>query len=285
MIQGWAFNRELDLWAAAGRRLQLWWRDDDARAPSSQLDRLISLSRRYEAPATLAVVPDWDRRALATRLACERQVVVIQHGVDHRNANSKAESKGEFPSRYPREVMETRLVEARERLSVMPRFAPVFAPPWNAVHADLVGALRASGYRGLSAFGGQASFDRGFARLDVHLDLVGDCGEHRFRGADDVLARFVRLARERRHAGAWDQPIGLLTHHLEHGEAAWRFLESFLDRTTGSTAVQWRSINDLISGDRVRQPVIADRSNARASHAEDPVTVRTPSIAHKIRSI
>jgi hypothetical protein len=37
-----------------------------------------------------------------------------------------------------------------------------------------------------------------------------------------------RLLAERRAKGAWDQPLGLLTHHLDHDEPAWRFLEAFL---------------------------------------------------------
>jgi hypothetical protein len=265
MIQWWVLNRELELWASAGRRLELWWRDDDARIPTPSLDRLLKLARRYETPLTLAVVPDWDRSALAGRLACERQAVVIQHGVDHQNVGDEQGPKSEFPNRYPREVMETRLLEARERLSVMPRFAPVFAPPWNQVHAGLIGALRASGYRGLSAFGEDLSHDRGFSRLDVHLSLLGDCGEGPFRGAEGFVARFARLARERRRTGRWDQPIGLQTHHLDHDEAAWRCLEDFLDRTTRSPAIGWKSINALLSGERVRRVIEAAPPAPRAA--------------------
>jgi len=257
MIQRWVLSRELELWQDAGRQVALWWRDDDARIPTAQLDRLLKLARRYETPLTLAAVPDWDRSGLAARLACERQVMVIQHGVDHQNAAGGQGPKAEFPVRYPREVMETRLVEARERLSVMSRFAAVFAPPWNHVHPALNGALRASGYSGLSAFGEDMSHERGFTRLDVHLSLLGDCGERPFAGADSFIARFAKLLRERRRTGRWDQPIGLQTHHLDHDEAAWRGLEDFLDHTTRSAAIGWTSINQLLAGEGVRRPADA----------------------------
>jgi hypothetical protein len=50
----------------------------------------------------------------------------------------------------------------------------------------------------------------------------------RFRGAVRFLLRARRLLAERRTMEAWDQPLGLLTHHLDHDEAAWRFIEAFL---------------------------------------------------------
>ena len=48
---------ELDRWNAAGRRLALWLRDDDAVAPSPALDRLSRLAEDFGAPVLLAVIP------------------------------------------------------------------------------------------------------------------------------------------------------------------------------------------------------------------------------------
>ena len=56
MIGGWAFRRELHLWRVAGRRLGLWWRDDDARAADPALERLLGLASRHGLPLTLAVI-------------------------------------------------------------------------------------------------------------------------------------------------------------------------------------------------------------------------------------
>ena len=258
-----ALRRELDLWAASGRRLQMWWRDDGARTPSKPLDRLLATARRYETPLALAVIPDMDRSLLAARLACERQVVVIQNGVDGQKVDLAATPQADFPLRYPREAMETRLVEGREGLDVMPRFAAVFVPRRNAVHPDLAQALSACGYRGLSALGQDLASAQGLTRIDVHLDLMEGPAGAGFTGGEPFMARFLKLARDRRRAGDWDQPIGVLTHHLDQDEAAWRFLDDFLDRTTGSLAVRWRSINDLISGERDQRvigPAPAPRS-------------------------
>ena len=42
MLQALLLSRELARWRAAGRRARLWWRDDDARAPGPELERLLA---------------------------------------------------------------------------------------------------------------------------------------------------------------------------------------------------------------------------------------------------
>ncbi|HUA50624.1 MAG TPA: hypothetical protein VMB81_00595, partial [Candidatus Sulfotelmatobacter sp.] len=63
-----ALEREFAQWAAAGRTATLWWRDDDAVAPSAALDRLLTLGAG-RAPVALAVVPEPAGEPLARRLA------------------------------------------------------------------------------------------------------------------------------------------------------------------------------------------------------------------------
>jgi hypothetical protein len=43
-----------------------------------------------------------------------------------------------------------------------------------------------------------------------------------------------------------DEPIGILTHHLVHDEAAWDFIGQLFDETKGNPAVRWRGIVDLL---------------------------------------
>jgi hypothetical protein len=53
----------------------------------------------------------------------------------------------------------------------------------------------------------------------------------------------TRLLARRRRAGDFDAPIGLLTHHLAHDEAAWAFLEWFL--AFGRRRFRWRGFEQL----------------------------------------
>jgi hypothetical protein len=63
---------ELDRWEEAGRVAQLWWRDDDAVAPTPALDRLLDVAAGI--PLSLAVIPAEMVRELATALRPFSQV-------------------------------------------------------------------------------------------------------------------------------------------------------------------------------------------------------------------
>ena len=64
-----AFDDEVARWRDAGRRVQLWWRDDDTADVSAALERLLELQHRTAVPLALAVVPAQATAALAERLA------------------------------------------------------------------------------------------------------------------------------------------------------------------------------------------------------------------------
>ena len=65
-----ALGPELHLWAKAGRTPVLWWRDDDAREPTPALERLLDLSRRHDAPLTVAAVAGPSAANASARAMC-----------------------------------------------------------------------------------------------------------------------------------------------------------------------------------------------------------------------
>src|ERR1700747_679024 len=54
---------ELDCWEEAGKVATLWWRDDDAVAPTARLGRLLSIAPGV--PLSLAVIPADTQQELA----------------------------------------------------------------------------------------------------------------------------------------------------------------------------------------------------------------------------
>ena len=140
-------------WRAARRTAGLWWRDDDATAPTMALDRLLTCARQTGIPLTLAVVPSGDMSALAARLADAPRVCVVQHGVDHRNRRTGA-AAGEFPEDWTQAQLETAMAQGWERMQRLPNALAVFTPPWNDVHPNLESALCGRRYQGWSAHGG-----------------------------------------------------------------------------------------------------------------------------------
>ena len=131
-----------------------------------------------------------------------------------------------------------------DRIAIVPGAAAVFVPPWNDLHPALGAVLGDLGYRALSAHGAVES--EGLRRIDVHLDLMRWRGGIRFRGRRRFAAGLRLALAERRRRGFWDAPIGLLTHHLVHDEAAWAFLAEFLTWTKGQPALDWVSLETLL---------------------------------------
>lgn len=246
-----AFDRlrlaaELGRWRRAGRTATLWWRDDDARAPTHALHRLLELSDIHEVPLALAAVPDGEPRTLAPLLKDHPQVRVIQHGVDHQNRREGA-AAGEFPEAASRDEIAARLEEGWVKLAGLPGALRVFTPPWNDVHPALAGALHRTGYLGVSAWGELSAPEKPY-RVDTHLDLMRWKSGPRFRGAGRMRGALREELARRRSTGRWDAPIGLLTHHLAHDAAAWRYLDRFLAWSRTRPELRWTSVGELFAG-------------------------------------
>jgi hypothetical protein len=249
---------EAGRWRRAGRTARLWWRDDDAAGDCARLEQLLRLSFETGVPLTLAVVPAGDMAGLGARLA-ERpagasRISVTQHGVDHRNRRS-GPAAGEFPHDWTQAELEIALRRGWSLIQGLPHAAPVFVPPWNDVHPGLEAALATCGYQGWSVNGelaasGEPTAER-LPRVDVHLDLLRWRGGVRFRGEGRFLRALTAELRRRRTTECWEAPIGLLTHHLAHDAASWRFLEAFLGWTQGRPELNWVALPQMIRAAQV----------------------------------
>lgn len=234
----WAWRRldhALARWRRAGRRPRLWWRDDDAREPTLQLTRLLGLSERFGVPLTLAVIPDADRSALFALLDRRELVSIAQHGVDHKERTTIAGRRAEFRPEASVERIRERIARGWRLLSQHPRAVPVYVPPWNHATPNVLAALEATPHRVLSLYG-DAQVQTGLSIVNASVDVMR-WRPPRFRGTAAVAGRIARLLDQRRRRGAWNEPIGLLTHHFNHDEATWCFLERLLGRVDGS--VEW----------------------------------------------
>ncbi|WP_062012862.1 glycosyltransferase [Aureimonas sp. AU4] len=241
--QAWvALGSALDERAASGRPATLWWRDDDAAEPTMALDTLLALHRRTGVPLALAVSPHLATDALARRLEGE-DAAILAHGIAHLNHAPPGEKRRELGGRPADEI----LPELAEGLAALrqlfgARTLPVLVPPWNRIDAGLVPGLAALGYRGLSTFGARSGASRdGLAVANTHCDPIL---WHGGRGLADEAETLRKLARDL----ARDEPVGLLTHHLVHDPAVWRFAEQLLERLAahpGARFADAREVFDL----------------------------------------
>lgn len=219
---------ELLLWARAGRTPVLWWRDDDARVPTGALEQLLNLARRHGAALTLASIAGPNLPLLVRRVETEPGVEIAVHGFKHINRQPEGRSFGEIVEGDGVDWVSAQLrstVMAFHRAGAAPT---LFVPPWNNLTPQLLAALPESSILAVSGFDRVSGVESGVARLDAHLDVLRWKGGGRFRGSWKFLSRMRRLMAQRRLAHRWDEPIGLLTHHLDHDKATWLFLERFL---------------------------------------------------------
>ncbi|CAD5279194.1 conserved hypothetical protein [Bosea sp. 62] len=243
-----ALFAELDRWVAAGKRLDLWLRDDDATAPSDQLDRLAALAGRFTIPVLLASIPLLAQEALAKRLDTAPLLQPCQHGAWHRSYAPAGEKKNEFGLHRPLPEILAEIALGQERLRELfgSRFLPVFVPPWNRIHPDVAAELPGLGFTGLSCFRNFALGPAGGPRLvNTDLDLIDWHNGRVGRQPGDLLAEMVQTLAIRRTSPESSQPFGLLLHHHDHDSAAWDFLSNLLERLSGHAAVAFSSPDAL----------------------------------------
>lgn len=243
-------TRELDLWRANGLTLPIWWRDDDATAPTPALDRLSDLAAGAGLPVHLAIIPARARPGLAEWLATRSHMIPLVHGWAHENHAPQSEKKAEFAASRPLAARRADAARGLARLTALLRRppAPVFVPPWNRIGADLAAALPGLGFAALSTFGPRTAplAATGLAQINTHLDPVDWRGTRSLADPATLIAQIAGQLADRREGRADNgEPYGLLTHHLVHDAAIWDFTAELLGHFSRAPLRPWSAYRDL----------------------------------------
>ena len=243
-----ALDRELDRWAAAGRRATLWWRDDDAVAPTAALDRLLGIAGAQRAALALAVIPAGASPELAARLeAHPGPVAVLQHGFAHVSHAQSGEKKAELGPHRAVEAVLDELAAGGRRMTALfgatgVSALPVLVPPWNRIAEAVVAKLPAAGFAGLSSYGPRPRrfAAPGLLQVNTHADIVDWRGSRGFLGEAAAIDLLVGHLHARRSGAAdVEEPTGLITHHLVHDAACWSFCTRLAARVAAHPAACW----------------------------------------------
>jgi hypothetical protein len=232
---------ELDRWREAQRVAKLWWRDDDAVAPSANLDRLVEIAGTV--PIALAVIPADAGSELAEWLRkFGPSIAILQHGWRHSN-HSTGRRKSEFPAERSGSAVRTDLAAGRERLTHLfgSRALPVLVPPWNRFDDLHLPLLAACGIRAISRINRSGGFPPalGIGEVNVDIDLVEWRGDRGFIGEEAALGALVGHLQTRRFGWVCDEPIGILTHHLVQDTATEAFLQKLVAVTCVHPMLCW----------------------------------------------
>ncbi|GAB2177659.1 polysaccharide deacetylase family protein [Dongia sp. agr-C8] len=243
-MTGWGdLARECDIWGAAGRTATWWWRDDDAVAATPALDQLLRIA---DGPICLAVIPAGLQPDLAPRLRQSPGTVVLQHGYQHRNHTPEGGRKSEFPDERDSQQIAQDLSAGFRKLSAAfgDQFLPVLTPPWNRIGGRAVAILQSIGFIGLTRYLPRtARAVHGVNQVNTHVDVMDWRGKNGppggFLGEGACLDLLIGHLRARRLGEAdADEPTGILSHHLVHDPATWRFLEKLRDFLANQAAAR-----------------------------------------------
>ncbi|TNJ47731.1 polysaccharide deacetylase family protein [Phaeobacter sp. B1627] len=246
MTQAWdELDRELTLWSREGLDLPLWWRDDDAVAPTEALGRLEDLAGELGMPVHLAVIPHSAVAELAETVSQSQHLLPVVHGWAHVNHAPTEAKKSEFGSTRPVDEALNEAEQGIERLQQLfgPALRPMFVPPWNRISAAMLPWLAGLDYAAISTFGPRKRVQAapGLLQINTHIDPINWHGDRSLLDSGSILTPLVAQLQARR-AGSVDrtEPLGLLTHHLIHDEGVWSFCETLLRRLLDGPARPWR---------------------------------------------
>ena len=241
MTVDWAnLDAELAIWRAEGLHLPIWWRDDDAIAPTPALDRLAALAEDLSLPAHIAVIPEHAEPALAAYSKDRPLIRPLVHGWQHISHAPDGAKKAEFG--HPRPDAAHELAQALNRMQELfgDDLLPIFVPPWNRLDDGLLPVLADAGYVGVSTYLPRNSriAAPGLVQINTHIDPIFWRGTRSLVPPDILIADITKLLQDRRK-GLTDpqEPLGFLTHHLVHDEDIWGFTHACLTRLLDGGAV------------------------------------------------
>ncbi len=233
-------QRALDRRAHAGQPIRFWLRDDDAVTTTPALEHLLQLSGAHGVALTLAVIPAFSDTLLAARVRGVAGVSVAVHGWSHHNHAPATEKKQELGAHRPAEVVLDQLAQGRADLRARhgDQLVDVLVPPWNRIAPGVVAGLGALGFRGLSVFGAEQP-DSALPHINTHVDVIDWRGTRGGRPEAALLAEIIARVEQ-------GLDIGVLTHHLVHDAAVWRFLERLFTATAKHPGATWVGLPVLL---------------------------------------
>lgn len=244
-------DAELNEWQRLGRRATMWIRDDDATRSSAPFRRLIALTAGQGVPIAVSVIPELLENSLSVMLDKRLPIDVLVHGYAHVNHEPEGSKKSEFGPHRPLAQSIREICDSLNKLSISfpSKVVEGFVPPWNRIDEKVIDVLYDAGYRMLSTFTPRSSqyARRGLKQVNCHVDIIDWRGTKKFTGVSQTIAAVLGHLSQRR-IGMCDpaEPTGILTHHLNHDEDCWSFLNDFVKKVSKHPGQEWIRLRSLM---------------------------------------
>ncbi len=205
----------------------VFFRADDVAVPGANFIRLMDLFTRYRVPLCLAVVPAWLTQARWRHLKRIGQKAPSlwcwhQHGWRHVNHEPEGKKQEFGPSRPSLKIRDD-LIRGKNRLQTLMEgsFSPFFTPPWNRCDPKTMGMLKELNFRAVSRSKKSVPpSPDGLPDFAVGVDLHTRKEGHPLWGWECLFSEL---------GSALSQgPCGIMIHHQRMNEAAFVFLEIFI---------------------------------------------------------
>jgi peptidoglycan/xylan/chitin deacetylase (PgdA/CDA1 family) len=205
----------------------VFFRADDVAVPGANFIRLMDLFARYRVPLCLAVVPAWLTQARWQHLKRIGQKAPSlwcwhQHGWRHVNHEPEGKKQEFGPSR-PCLKIHADLIRGKHHLQTVmgESFYPVFTPPWNRCDHNTLELLKELNYQAVSRYKmGAPQPPDGLPDFSVSVDLHTRKEDHPLLGWEGLFSELGSALSQ--------SPCGIMIHHQRMNEAAFVFLEMFI---------------------------------------------------------
>ena len=239
-------RRSLELLQAEGKKVRIFFRDDDIDEDEDFLVRLLDLFLAHGVPLNLAIIPDLLSDATVRRLHTRELWIpeslgLIQHGWKHINHEQEGR-KCEFGISRSLADKYNDIARGKSRLEEAfgPRFYPAFTPPWNRCTHDTYGVLDELGFVVLSKDREKDSAQgHRFQEISTTLDLYRWKDGATLKPADEIVPALISQMRDL-------DTIGILLHHKVMDRTALTFLDQLLDELARCPVVRFHTLKTLM---------------------------------------
>ncbi|MBS1790436.1 MAG: hypothetical protein JST85_22115 [Acidobacteria bacterium] len=240
----------LELRQQQNRPLLFFLRDDDVDENESTLRTLLEVCFGNETPINLAVIPGKLTTAgIALLIECVSAnpnfVELSQHGWMHLN-HEREGKKSEFGTSrsFDEQLADIAAGQSKMAKAFGQNWFPAFVPPWNCCTAATVTALDQLRFRVLSRDAGQPPFvNCQFTELPVSFDIIRWKGGAAFRSPEELAAELTQQINSQAR-------IGMMLHHKVMNDAAFAWLDEFLQLLNQFSIVQRHTFQSLLRSNR-----------------------------------